>query len=101
MAIDGVSGNKETQKAQKTGGQKKTLSKNYHAKQEALAAKIKPQAESLSDLKNAKNVKQQQIALAQQYGDTELANTLQEELNNINKDIEKNETSIFDNKKDD
>ncbi len=96
MAIDGVSGNKETQKAQKTGGQKKTLSKEYHAKQEALAARIKPQAESLSDLKNAGNIKQQQIELAKQYGDTELANTLQKELERINNDIKKNETSIFD-----
>ena len=96
MAIDGVSGNKETQKAQKTGGQKKTLSKEYHAKQEALASKIKPQAESLSDLKNAGNIKQQQIELAKQYGDTELANTLQKELERINNDIKKNETSIFD-----
>ncbi len=96
MAIDGVSGSKETQKAQKTGGQKKTLSKEYHAKQEALASKIKPQAESLSDLKNAGNIKQQQIELAKQYGDTELANTLQKELERINNDIKKNETSIFD-----
>ena len=33
MAIDGDSGNKETQKAQKTDGQKKTLSKDYQTKQ--------------------------------------------------------------------
>ena len=96
MAIDGVSGNKKPQKAQNTSGQKKTLPKEYQAKQEALAAKIKPQAESLSDLKNAKNIKQQQIALAKQYGDTELANTLQKELDKVKNDIEKNETSIFD-----
>ena len=96
MAIDGVSGNKETQKAQKTGGQKNTLSKEYHGTKEALAARIKPQAESLSDLKNAGNIKQQQIELAKQYGDTELANTLQKELERINNDIKKNETSIFD-----
>ena len=96
MAIDGVSGNKETQKAQKTDGQKKTLSKDYQTKQKILASQIKDQPNSVNDLKSNAKIKKEQITLAKQYGDTKLANTLQKELEKINNDIDKNETSIFD-----
>lgn len=94
MTVAGVSGNKGTQKT----NQKNTFSKDYQAKQEALAAQIKPQAENISDLKNAKNIKEKQIKLAEQNGDVELARTLREELKRIEQDIQKKETSVFDEK---
>jgi len=101
MALDGVSGNTSAKKAEVTQNttRKKSFDKNYQAKQEALAAQIKPKAASISDLKNAKNIKEEQIALAEQYGDTELAKALKEELKRIEQDIQKNETSIFEEKK--
>ena len=46
------------------------------------------------DLKNAAKWKQKQIDLAKEYGDIESARTLQEELDRINQDINRN-TSIF------
>lgn len=72
----------------------KMSKQEYHNKQMALKAQIKPQAESLADLQNAARIKQQQIDLAREYGDTEMAKVLTEELNRIKSDISKN-TSIF------
>jgi len=85
--VNEVSGNKGSQNTQSSD-------RSYEAQQRALAKQIKPQAENLTDLKNAKRIKEQQIALANQHGDNQLANVLQEELNRINSDIARNE-SIF------
>lgn len=76
--------------------------KDYQRKQEALAAKLKPEATSLDDLRYGKSVKEEQIALAQKYGDTDIIDKLKQELATINKDIERNEaknSSIFDEEK--
>lgn len=66
----------------------------YDQQQKNLARKIKPQAGSLNDLKHAREIKKQQIALAQKQGDTEGVKNLQSDLAMIEADIRKN-TSIF------
>lgn len=69
-------------------------SSDYQSQMKALNSQIKEQAQSLEDLKNAKKIKTQMIALAQANGDIEKANELQKELDCINSDIARN-TSIF------
>lgn len=100
MAMDGISKTNGTQKAtqtQKASTNKKADAK-YGAKQQELANRIIEPARNVSDLKSNAKIKQQQIQLAMQSGDIDLANTLQKELNQIKADIERNETSIFDDK---
>lgn len=101
MAMDGISKTNGTQKATQTkqaSANKKTDAK-YEKKQQELAGRIVDPARNVNDLKGNAKIKQQQIQLALKNGDTDLANRLQEELNRINADIKRNETSIFDDKK--
>lgn len=98
MAMDGISKTNGAQKTTRTKKQNNTATAKANAKQQELANRIIEPARNVSDLKSNAKIKQQQIQLAQQCGDIDLANTLQQELNRINADIERNETSIFDNK---
>lgn len=53
----------------------------------------------MDDLRYGKSVKEEQIALAQKYGDTQLADALRKELAQINEDIARKEamnSSVFD-----
>lgn len=72
---------------------KSASSSDYEKQMESLSKKIKPQAESLEDLENAKK-KKQQIALAERNGDTTTAVSLKKDLRAIEQDIKRN-TSIF------
>ena len=97
MAMDKISRTNVTQKTIET---KKTTNTNRaNEKQEELASRLIDPPRNVSDLKSNAKIKQQQFLLAQQSGDTDLAKMLQKELNQINEDIERSETSIFDNKK--
>ena len=98
MAMDGISKTNSTQKATQTKKQNNTATAKANAKQQELASRIIEPARNVSDLKSNAKIKQQQIQLAMQSGDIDLANTLQKELNQIKADIERNETSIFDDK---
>ena len=98
MAMDGISKTNGAQKATSTKKQNNTTTAKANAKQQELANKIIEPARNVSDLKSNAKIKQQQIQLAMQSGDIDLANTLQKELNQIKADIERNETSIFDDK---
>ena len=98
MAMDGISKTNGTQKATQTKKPNNTATAKANAKQQELANRIIEPARNVSDLKSNAKIKQQQIQLAMQSGDIDLANTLQQELNRINADIERNETSIFDDK---
>ena len=98
MAMDGISKTNGTQKATQTKKQNNTATAKANAKQQELASRIIEPARYVSDLKSNAKIKQQQIQLAMQSGDIDLANTLQQELNRIKADIERNETSIFDDK---
>lgn len=73
---------------------KSSSSSDYEKQMESLSKKIKPQAESLEDLENAKKIKKQQIALAERNGDTTTAASLKKDLRAIEQDIKRN-TSIF------
>ena len=73
---------------------KSASSSDYEKQMESLSKKIKPQAESLEDLENAKKIKKQQIALAERNGDTTTAASLKKDLIAIEQDIKRN-TSIF------
>ncbi len=97
MAMDKISRTNVTQKTIET--KKKTNTNRANKKQEELASRLIDPPRNVSDLKSNAKIKQQQFLLAQQSGDTDLAKTLQKELNRINEDIERSETSIFDNKK--
>ena len=97
MAMDKISRTNVTQKTIET--KKKTNTNRANKKQEELASRLIDPPSNVSDLKSNAKIKQQQILLAQQCGDIDLANTLQQELNRIKADIERNETSIFDDKK--
>ena len=97
MAMDKISRTNVTQKTIET--KKKTNTNRANKKQEELASRLIDPPRNVSDLKSNAKIKQQQILLAQQSGDTDLAKTLQKELNRINEDIERGETSIFDDKK--
>ena len=66
----------------------------YEKRMENLSGKIKPQAENLEDLKNARNIKKQQIALAKAQCAAETVRNLEADLARIEADIRKN-TSIF------
>ena len=81
-------------KIQQTQGQKRSFSPEYQQKQKQLANSI-VQPRNVSDLERNAQIKRQQINLARQYGDFELANTLQGELANIYSDINRNQSSIF------
>ena len=98
MAMDGISKTNGTQKAAQTKKQNNTATAKANAKQQELTNRIIEPARNVSDLKSNAKIKQQQIQLAMQSGDIDLANTLQKELNQIKADIERNETSIFDDK---
>lgn len=98
MAMDGISKTNGAQKTTRTKKQNNTATAKANAKQQELANRIIEPARNVSDLKSNAKIKQQQIQLAMQSGDIDLANTLQKELNRINADIERNETSIFDDK---
>lgn len=98
MAMDGISKTNGTQKATQTNRKNNTATAKANAKQQELANRIIEPARNVSDLKSNAKIKQQQIQLAQQCGDIDLAKTLQQELNRINADIQRNETSIFDDK---
>ena len=87
-----IDGNKSV--AQQKGSGKTPQNPEYMKKQMEYKSHIKDQAENLDDLKNAAKWKQKQIDLAKEYGDTETAKILQEELDRINQDIKRN-TSIF------
>ena len=91
MAMDGISKTNGAQKTTQTKKQNNTATAKANAKQQELANRIIEPARNVSDLKSNAKIKQQQIQLAMQSGDIDLANTLQ-------KDIERNETSIFDDK---
>lgn len=98
--MDGISKTNGAQKATQTknaSANKKTDAK-YEKRQQELAGRIVEPARNVNDLKGNAKIKQQQIQLALANGDTELANNLQKELNRINEDIKRNETSIFDDK---
>lgn len=97
MAMDKISRTNVTQKTIET--KKKTNTNRANKKQEELASRLIDPPRNVSDLKSNAKIKQQQLLLAQQSGDTDLAKMLQKELNQINEDIERSETSIFDNKK--
>ncbi len=97
MAMDKISRTNVTQKTIET--KKKTNTNRANEKQEELASRLIDPPRNVSDLKSNAKIKQQQLLLAQQSGDTDLAKMLQKELNQINEDIERSETSIFDNKK--
>ena len=97
MAMDKISKTNVTQKPIET--KKKTNTNRANEKQEELASRLIDPPRNVSDLKSNAKIKQQQFLLAQQSGDTDLAKLLQKELNQINEDIERSETSIFDNKK--
>ena len=99
MAMDGISKTNGAQKTTQTKKQNNTATAKANAKQQELASRIIDPPSNVSDLKSNAKIKQQQILLAQQCGDIDLANTLQQELNRIKADIERNETSIFDDKK--
>ena len=86
-----ISGDNNADKFANSG---KLSDDQYDKQQQALSNRIKPQAESLADLKNARNIKKQQIALAKKQGDTETAQNLQSDLAMIEADIKRN-TSIF------
>lgn len=86
-----ISGNEQPEQNLGSG---KLSGAEYEKRQEALSKKIKPQAESLADLKNAREIKKQQINLAKSQGDTEAVRNLQADLARIEADIRKN-TSIF------
>lgn len=73
---------------------KSVSSSDYEKQMESLSKKIKPQAESMEDLENAKKIKKQQIALAERNGDTTTAASLKKDLRAIEQDIKRN-TSIF------
>ena len=73
---------------------KSASSSDYEKQMESLSKKIKPQAESLEDLENAKKIKKQQIARAERNGDTTTAASLKKDLRAIEQDIKRN-TSIF------
>ena len=73
---------------------KSASSSDYEKQMESLSKKIKPQAESLEDLENAKKIKKQQITLAERNGDTTTAASLKKDLRAIEQDIKRN-TSIF------
>lgn len=94
--MEGISKTNGAQKTTQTKRKNNTATAN--AKQQELAGRIIDPPRNVSDLKSNAKIKQQQIQLAQQYGDIDLANTLQKELNRINADIKRNETSIFDEK---
>ena len=96
--MDGISKTNGAQKTTRTKKQNNTATAKANAKQQELANRIIEPARNVSDLKSNAKIKQQQIQLAMQSGDIDLANTLQKELNRINADIERNETSIFDDK---
>lgn len=98
MVMDGISKTNGAQKAAQTKKQNNTTTAKANAKQQELANRIIEPARNVSDLKSNAKIKQQQIQLAMQSGDIDLANTLQKELNQIKADIERNETSIFDDK---
>lgn len=98
MAMDGISKTNGAPKATQTKKQNNTATAKANAKQQELANRIIEPARNVSDLKSNAKIKQQQIQLAMQSGDIDLANTLQKELNQIKADIERNETSIFDDK---
>lgn len=100
MAMNGISKTNGAQKATQT--KKASANKNtdakYEKRQQELAGRIVDPARNVNDLKGNAKIKQQQIQLALANGDTDLANRLQKELNRINDDIKRNETSIFDDK---
>lgn len=74
---------------------KSSSSSDYEKQMESLSRRIKPQAESLEDLENARKIKKQQIALAERNGDAATAANLRKDLAAIEQDIKRN-TSIFD-----
>ena len=98
MAMDGISKTNGAKKKTQTKKQNNTATAKANAKQQQLGNRIIEPARNVSDLKSNAKIKQQQIQLAMQSGDIDLANTLQKELNQIKADIERNETSIFDDK---
>ena len=98
MAMDGISKTNGAQKTTRTKKQNNTATAKANAKQQELANRIIEPARNVSYLKSNAKIKQQQIQLAMQSGDIDLANTRQKELNQIKADIERNETSIFDDK---
>lgn len=97
--MEGISKTNGTQKVTQPKKTNNIAKTKANAKQQELASKIIEPARNVSDLKSNAKIKQQQIQLAQQCGDIDLANNLQQELNKIKADIERNETSIFDDKK--
>lgn len=96
--ISKTNGTQKTAQTKKASANKKPDAK-YEKQQKELTGRIIDPARNVNDLKGNAKIKQQQIQLAQQYGDIDLANNLQQELNKIKADIERNETSIFDDKK--
>ena len=86
-----ISGNEEPKQNSNSG---KLSDAEYEKRMENLSGKIKPQAENLDDLKNARNIKKQQIALARSQGAAETVRNLEADLARIEADIRKN-TSIF------
>ena len=96
--MEGISKTNGAQKTTQTNRKNNTATAKANAKQQELANRIIEPVRNVSDLKSNAKIKQQQIQLAQQCGDIDLAKTLQQELNRIKADIERNETSIFDDK---
>lgn len=81
-------------KIQQNQPQQKSFPPEYRQKQQQLANSIK-QPNSVADLERNAQIKREQINLARQYGDFQLAGVLQSELANIYADINRNQSSIF------
>lgn len=96
--MDGISKTNGAQKATPAKRKNNTAAAKANAKQQELASRIIDPPRNVIDMKSNAKIKQQQILLAIQSGDIDLANTLQKDLNQIKADIERNETSIFDDK---
>ncbi len=98
--VEGISANTSTQTGQTTKTTKPVTQKSSNEnnrEMQKLSEQIIDPPSSVQDLKHNKEIKEKQITLAKQMGNSELVQTLQTELNEIINDIKKNETSIFNN----
>jgi len=94
--VSKIQGTGAAQSTQSTKGKKVKKSADYEKKQEALAARIQDPPQGVNGLRSNAKIKEQQIQLAKQNGDYALAQQLQVELDRINADIKRNESSVFD-----